>query len=105
MLIEFLLSVRVNKVVVVVVVVVVVTWIPSVPRCLFRPFILIYAYLVPFRFCMLLNWSLDNGVMMTPKRRALNLSCFFYMPLLQQIPTDQMFKMSIVVLNYMYTCT
>ena len=25
------------------------------------------------------------------------------MPLLQQITTDQMFKMSIVVLNYMYT--
>ena len=27
---------------------------------------------------------------MTPKRRAINLSWFFYMPLLQQISTDQM---------------
>ena len=30
---------------------------------------------------------------MTPKRRAaINLSWFFFMPLLQQIPADQMFS-------------
>ena len=29
--------------------------IPSVPRCLFRPFIVIYAYLVPFLICMLFD--------------------------------------------------
>ena len=29
--------------------------IPSMPRCLFRPFIVIYAHLVLFLFCMLFN--------------------------------------------------
>ena len=41
--------------------------------------------------CMLFNWSLDNGVMMTLKRQAINLSWFFIMiNLLQQISTDHM---------------
>ena len=51
--------------------------IPSVQRCLFRPFIVIYAFLLPFLYCMLFNKALDNGVMMTPKRRAINLSWIF----------------------------
>ena len=52
--------------------------IPSVPRCLFRPFIAIYGYLVPFLICMRFNKSLDNGVMLTPKRRALSSPKLFF---------------------------
>ena len=36
-----------------------------------------FSCLVSFLICMLFNQSLDNGVLMVPKRRAINLSWFF----------------------------
>ena len=48
------------------------------PRCLFRPFIVISVLILYFSlFAYDLTKSLDNGVTMTPKRRAINLSWFF----------------------------
>ena len=53
------------------------------PRCLFRPFIVISVLILYFSlFAYDLTKSLDNGVTMTPKRRAINLSWFFILLLL-----------------------